>query len=411
MMPMQRRAVSWVATLAFASLVSTSAVAGAKDAAALKASEKAMNDLFAAANFDEARASLEGTLSGCAGCSKHTLAQLHLNLGVVWVTGFRDQKKGGAEMAKARSLDPGIALDPMVTTPEVQAVFGSAKAAGPIEQDVVLDDEDGDEDAPKKKKKKHVEVDEEEAREPSCTSSADCDGGNVCQAGECVAPPPPPKAPVAWLGIGLVQDFAFLSGKDVCSRTSQVSGGYTCLRASGSQYHGTPVVGLAGKLSGASLATTRVTLSSYFPIGSFSGGLRVGYAFLGQGPQPDGGKKFLAFHGELQGAYWFTGHAFSTKSVGFFVELAGGVAEIDGKGKATITENQSVPPPSSQLNNPPVQQLDIYQKSGSGFIGGGPGVFLPFGAAAGLLADLRLSGLFPNSGLSLSLGLSGVFGL
>jgi hypothetical protein len=409
-MPMQRRTGSWFGALAFASLLSSTAVAGSKDAAALKAGERAMNDLFAAAKFDEARSSLESTLAGCSGCSKHTLAQLHLNLGVVWVTGFRDSKKGGAEMAKARAMDPGISLDPMVMTPEVQAAFGSAKAAGPAEQEVVLDDEEGEEEAPKKKK--HVAVEEEEEeREPACTSDADCDGGNVCQTGQCVAPPPPPKEPAAWLGVGLIQDFAFLSGKDVCSKSSQVSGGYTCIRASGSQYHGTPVVGAGGKLSGLSIASTRVTLASYFPIGKFSGGLRVGYVFLGQGPQPDGGKKFLAFHGELQGAYWFTSHAFSTHSVGVFLEVAGGIAEIDGKSKVTVVENQSVPPPVGQLNNPPVQTLDAYQKSGSGFIGGGPGVFLPFGRAAGLLADLRLSGSFPNAGLSLSLGLSGVFGL
>jgi hypothetical protein len=132
---------------------------------------------------------------------------------------------------------------------------------------------------------------------------------------------------------------------------------------------------------------------------------------LGQGPRPDGGHNFLAFSAEVQGAYWLSQHAFSTKNIGTFIEISAGLAEIDGHSKVTVHENTNAPKPVSQLDNPPTQQLDAYQKAGAGFAGAGVGVFLPFGQRAGLLADLRVLQLFPSSGTALSLGVSGAFGL
>jgi hypothetical protein len=205
----------------------------------------------------------------------------------------------------------------------------------------------------------------------------------------------------------------FISGTDVCTQKSQVESGFTCLRASGSQYHGTPVPGQGGKISFTpSLASTRITLASYVPFGPFSAGLRMGYVLVGQGPQADGGKSFVFYQAEAIGAYWFSGQAFSTKHLGTFLQVSGGVAEMDASAQVTVTENPNVIHPAGQFfDNPPKQTLDAYQKSGSGFAGAGAGLFLPFGSAAGLLADLRFSLLFPTSGFALSLGLSGVLGL
>src|SRR5262249_28050400 len=155
-------------------------------------------------------------------------------------------------------------------------------------------------------------------------------------------------------------------GSDVCTKQSQVSGGYTCLRPAGSQYHGTPLKGQGGKPGPLSLATTRVTIASYFRLWEqISAGLRLGYAALGQGPQPDGGKPFLWLQVEAHGAYWLTREAFSTERVGTFLELSGGIAEIDGHSKVTVREDASAPPPSSQLRNPAQQTLDAYRKAGA----------------------------------------------
>jgi len=113
---------------------------------------------------------------------------------------------------------------------------------------------------------------------------------------------------------------------------------------------------------------------------------------------------------ELQGHYWLSGDAFATDRVGAFLEVAGGIAQVDAKTSVTVQENTAVPPPASQLDNPKTQTLDAYHKAGAGFAGGGAGVFIPFGGGSGVVADLRASALFPSSGFALSLGLSAALG-
>lgn len=400
------------------------AVAASGDSAAQRAADHAMNDLFMATKFDEAKAALEESIKGCeSGCSEKTRARLYRDLGVVYITGFHDAKHGTKAFKKARALNPKVQLDPVITTPEIQSAFdASAMDAEPTpsssaETPVVLEEEGGKK---KKRKKKHVEEDKDEKVIVTCSRDSECEGGQVCKMGECVARPPEPRTPVVWLSLGLIQDVLFMSGSDVCTKKSQIDSGYTCLRATGSQYHGTPLPNRGGSVSFTpALATTRVSLSSYFPLfGPISGGIRMAYAFLGQGPQADGGKKFVFYQAEAIGAYWLTGDAFSTKKIGAFLQLSGGVAEIDGSAKVTVNETPTifqmpggVVPPASQLDNPPTQTLDAYKKTGSGFASAGIGTFLPFGSASGLLADLRFSALFPTTGFAMSLGVSGALGL
>jgi hypothetical protein len=300
----------------------------------------------------------------------------------------------------------------------------SAQATKPhvVERDVTLEDEpDEDAEAAPKKKKKAADEDEDEdedkPKQAGCKTDLECDGKDVCKDHKCVPPGArePAEAdtsPAVWLAVGLIQDLAIVSGSQVCTEKSQVSGGFTCIRSSGSQYHGTPLPGKAGDVGGIALAGTRVTLSSYVRLAdSISMGLRLGYAFLGQGPRPDGGNSYLAFSAELQGAYWFSRRAFSTKVVGTFVELSTGLTQVDGKSQVTVQEDPNALPPVSQTDNPPIQKLDAYQKSGAGFAGAGVGLFLPFGGGSGVIADLRIIQLFPSSGTALSLGLSGALGL
>ncbi|HEX4336575.1 MAG TPA: hypothetical protein VH062_11715 [Polyangiaceae bacterium] len=264
------------------------------------------------------------------------------------------------------------------------------------EQDVTLDDAT-DDDAPADEK---PVPEPERAPRPKKVDDTKADVASVV------------SDPAVWLSLGLIEDAAFVSGSDVCTEQSQVSGGYTCTRASGSQYHGTPLAGSGGKLGGVSLAASRITLAATFRLADkVSAGARLGYAFLGQGPTPDGGHSFLSFSAEANGAYWLSDHAFSSRAVGTFVELSAGLAELDGKGKVTVKENTAVPPPVSQLDNKPTQSLTTYQKAGAGFAGAGAGLYIPFGRRAGLLVDLRVLELFPTSGTGLSLGVSGAFGL
>jgi hypothetical protein len=404
-------------------LVCGVATAAPKDAAGARADQHAMNDLFAAAKYDEARDALQAAIKACRRCSKQTKARLHADLGVVLVTGFDDAAAGQAEMAKARKFDPSVALDPAFSSPEAQAAFAAAGNEAAEEEEPEAESEaseasaEPNEEAPPKK---HAEA---SLAVKACSSNADCGTNGSCRDGWCRAGAAEEEdegkpsqgarpSPAVWLSLGFIQDFALVSGSEVCSQKNQVSGGYTCIRGSGSQYHGTPVVGQGGSLGGFAVASTRVTLGMHARVSdALSLGLRLGYAFLGQGPTPDGGHDYLAFQAEAQAAYWFSRRPFATEVVGTFVELSAGLAEIDGKGKVTVTENQSVRPPASQIDNPPRQSLDAYQKGGAAFAGAGIGMFLPFGKAAGLIADLRVLQLFPSSGTAISLGISGALGL
>jgi len=429
---MRLAALARSALLGAALLVAAPPASAASDEKAARAGQRAMDELFAAAKFDQAKAALEKTLAGCRACSPHTKALLHRNLAVVLMTGLGDQQKGRAEMKTARKLDPSLTLDPAVTTPEVQAAFdaagGGAALSGKskkeaIEQSVTLEDDSDSDSEAEEPPAHHAKAQAEpepvsepepasEAEPPGCTEDSDCAGGQKCSFGKCVAPPERPRERGTWLTLGLVQDFAIVSGSDVCTKASQVTGGFTCIRSSGSQYHGTPVPGGAGTVSGLALSSTRVALGSQFRLwDKVSGLLRVAFAVAGQGPQPDGGKKFLPLEAEIGGAYWLSKKALSTESIGTFIGLSGGVAEIDGAKAAIIRENTSVPPPANQIDNPPTQTLNAWRKAGSGFVAASGGAFLPFGRGAGLMGDLRVMALFPSPGAALSLGISGALGL
>lgn len=427
-MPTRRLAfVLFLAVVGATSLASRAASAAPGDSAAQRSADHAMNDLFMATKFDDAKHALEEAILKCAeDCSAQVRARLYRDIGVVYITGFHDTAHGRKAFKKARALNPKIQLDPVITTPEIQTAFDAGGADAPVAESetpgapVVLDESDEGEKK-KKKHKKHAAEDASEERViVTCSKDSDCEGGQVCKMGECGVKPPEPTVPVVWLSLGFIQDVLFVAGSDVCTQKSQIDSGFTCLRASGSQYHGTPLPKKGGDASFTpAFASTRVSLATYIPLGGpLSAGLRMAYAFAGQGPQADGGKKYIFYQAEALGAYWLTGRAFSTKQIGAFLQLSGGIAEIDGSTKVTVNETPTVfqspggvVPPSSQLDNPPTQTLDAWKKTGSGFVSAGIGTFLPFGAASGLLADLRFSVMLPTSGLAMSLGVSGVLGL
>jgi hypothetical protein len=247
----------------------------------------------------------------------------------------------------------------------------------------------------------------------SSAATSDCESGDEPGCEPEAAPPPAPAGPPAvWLSFGLAQDVALTSGDQVCTKQSQLEEGFACFRASGTQYHGTPLPGEAGTLgSGPVPATTRVYLASDFRLPSaLSLGMRVGYAIAGQGPRPDGGKSFFPMHAELRGQYWFSERAFPA-SVAAFLFASGGVAQIDAKKAVHVVEDRDVPPPPTQLDNGDEQTLDAYQKMGLSFAALGVGVFLPFGGHYGLLCDLKAMALFPDTGAALELELGFALGL
>jgi len=240
-----------------------------------------------------------------------------------------------------------------------------------------------------------------------CESNADCAPG-ICRSGRCVQPRGPSRV---WVGLALAQDLAFISGSDVCSMNSQLDDGFSCFRSSGSQYHGTPLSGQGGSIGGGiAPATTRALLALELVLGdALSLGLRVGYTLRGGGPAPDAGDDYFPLLAEARATYWFS-RAFGP-SLTPYVSLSGGVAEVDSLKTVRIAEDRSRPPPPNQLDNPDVQDLDVWKKTGLSFAALGPGVFLPVTEHSGLFGDAQLMVLFPDTGIALEVALGYALGL
>ena len=233
-------------------------------------------------------------------------------------------------------------------------------------------------------------------RLPGSEPPESCSGGGASSKG---GPSP------AWLSLSLEQDLAFVGGDDVCSPQSQIEKGFSCFRQDGVQYHGTPLPGQGGHIgSGLALATTRLLLGSDLLLGSrFSVGLRLGYVLQGGAPQSDGGKRFFPLHAEARLAYYLSQDGMNGGGLVPFVFAAGGLAQIDVKKSVPVIENRKVPPPPSQIDNPPGQMLDAWKKAGMSFAGLGGGVYWELGHHNGILAELKLMQLFPSSGTAASL--------
>ncbi len=221
------------------------------------------------------------------------------------------------------------------------------------------------------------------------------------------------QIPALWLGATLTQDVPFAGGDDVCSKQQQLEGGFTCFRASGSQYHGTPVAGQNDRLNpGLLLGTTRVELGADYALGdAILLGARAGFVLRGGGARADGGRPFIPLSAELHLSYWVLGPAHRPDGVQPYFLAKVGAAEIDGAFKVTVIEDQSAPPPPNQPDNPPSQELDAYKRMGAGFAGGGAGLFLPAGATNGPSLELAVVQLFPSTGTALTLSLGWSLGL
>ena len=104
--------------------------AAPNDAQAERLADAARKD-FEAEQFKQAAAGLEKALKLCKrGCDKPVRARLHRDLGVVYITGLRDRKRGGEQFSKALDLDSRIELDSAQITPEVASVFQRARWEG-----------------------------------------------------------------------------------------------------------------------------------------------------------------------------------------------------------------------------------------------------------------------------------------
>ncbi len=116
----------------FLVLLLCAAPAGAapKDPKAERLADAARDD-FKAEQFEKAVKGLEQALKLCKwGCSETVRARLHRDLGVVYITGLGDRKRGREQFSKAIALEPRIELDSTQITPVVAGIFQRARWEG-----------------------------------------------------------------------------------------------------------------------------------------------------------------------------------------------------------------------------------------------------------------------------------------
>lgn len=107
------------------------ALAEPNDQAALELAKKAIEVDYFGTKFAEAKKKLEQALALCGpkSCSNQVVAQLHRDLGLVYIGGFTQRDEGKAEFILALKANPAITLDPDLTSEEMQAAFDEAKTS------------------------------------------------------------------------------------------------------------------------------------------------------------------------------------------------------------------------------------------------------------------------------------------
>ena len=231
---------------------------------------------------------------------------------------------------------------------------------------------------------------------------------NVCQGDDCsAAGEAAPHARMNWFSVSVQQDLGIIgAGVDVCSEQVQVSGGYSCFRSGGSQYHGNPIAGQDDTVNaGLAVATTRILLGfDRVLVAGLVLGVRLGVVLRGGGPRADGADvhPFLPLHAEGRLAYWFGSDVFSTSGFRPFIFAAGGAAQVDAHFLTTVHEDPTKPEPPNQTDNPPSQVLDAYRRMGQGFVGGGAGLMYAFTPGSGLFLSAKYMRMIPTPGNVLS---------
>ena len=212
-----------------------------------------------------------------------------------------------------------------------------------------------------------------------------------------------PGAPVRpnRVSVALQQDFGIVSAQEACSRESQLTRGLACFRSNETQYHGTPQLGAGAAHGGLTPATTRLLFGfDRVLFERWTLGLRGGFVFAGGGPRPDGASAhaFLPFHGEARVTYWFGVPPAGGPGLRGGVFVGGGLAQVDTAWRVVVDEDTRVRPSAAQPSNPSMQTLTVYQKAGTGFVGGGAVIAAAVDAMSAFFLDVKLMQLFPSSG-------------
>jgi hypothetical protein len=191
------------------------------------------------------------------------------------------------------------------------------------------------------------------------------------------------------------QDVGVISRAGVCSAASQEQEGYACYRADGAQYAGSPVV--TNEPLGIGRGPTRVVVGIEHLVNETTGiGVRVGWAFLGQGPTPTNGTPFVPISASARVTHWFREDPFAW--IRPFAFVTGGYSMFDLKTTAHIRENPTAP--AAQPANDLEQSVTLWKRAGDAFVGAGGGLSFQFAPATeaffdSAFIDLSVVQVFP----------------
>jgi hypothetical protein len=337
-------------------------------------------------------------------------AQVYRDLAVVYVTGLKRLDEGQKLLVLALELDPEIALDADLTTPELVRVFAQARkqARGEAEPKPVAAPS---RTKPGKRAKAPKPMPVEEEEEPSGGSlddeAIDCPPDFPgCESLEERAEREAREAEAQaeseedagilknFLSASVQQDFLMFGGETgVC--TAEGPAELSCYRA-GDTFRDPAELyaGNGGAVGGGfQLATTRLLIGYerlLWP--GVSVGVLAGYA-IGGAPAEPGGAAFVPIHAELRGKYTFSAGNLPLRP---FATLGGGLAQVDSSVTTDIVDR-------SNQGEVFVSRVTVWQKTGTSFATLGAGALYPIGETGGVTAELKGLLLFPSSGTSAAL--------
>ncbi len=374
-------------TLSVLTAASLSAAAP-KDQEAQKLAEEAIFTDYLGTQFAGAEEKLLQAIELCdaeGACSPSVTAQLHRDLGVVYIAGMNQANEGKAEFVQALTADPSIQLDPDLSTPEVEAAWKEAQAMVGVEGGAVEEPVDTGEPVP------GIDEGEEPEEAPAAPaekkgSAADLDTTFVieecppdfpgCEDGEEADKGSEKPAKENWLTLSVQQDILLLSSaKQVCGEGSD----YSCFQGDTYQVYGANVA-QAGEVSGGFARGTLRILAGYDRVfgDNLTLGARLGFA-IGGGPQAPGGNAFVPIHAEARVGYWFGSRPFADAGLRPYVTLQGGLAQIDAKVEVPVRD-----PAQGDIT------VDAWRKTGTAFVGGGAGAVYAFNEGNGILLEVRV---------------------
>ena len=225
--------------------------------------------------------------------------------------------------------------------------------------------------------------------EIACQSDADCEGGATCSwRGFCERI----DRRKSWVSLGVQQDLGVMTTAGACNLHSQENEGYACFREDGAQYTGTPVhtnTPLSGGLGPTRIVVGYERLIHY----DTTLGVKLGWAFFGEGPTPREGTAFVPFSLAARATHWFGDDLFARSGLRPYVFITGGYAMVDVKGSTVVRENPLVPP--YQGGNDLEQAVTLHKRAGDGFVGAGGGLSLAWQSRRAAFVEIAAHAVFP----------------